>query len=122
MLAVMLRPDLSETLAEQSRREDRPVADIVSDAVDLYLESQWRAKLDEELEAYVKLHPELMRTHYGLWVAIHEGAVVDQDQDHVTLYRRVRQRYGRVPVLVCEVTAEPIEEIRLRTPSTGRTA
>ena len=120
MEELTLRPDLSETLAEQSRREERPVTDIVSDAVEQYLEAKWHAKLDEELAAYIELHPELVRTHFGAWVAVHDGAVVDQDQDRVALYRRVRQQYGRVPVLVCEVTAEPVEEVWLRTPSTGR--
>lgn len=120
MQALTLRPDLSATLAEQSRREDRPVTEIVSDAVEQYLERKWHDKLDEELAAYSKLHPELVRTHFGAWVAVHDGAVVDQDQDRVALYRRIRQQYGRVPVLVCEVTAESVEEIWLRTPSTGR--
>ena len=120
MQALTLRPDLSATLAEQSRREDRPVTEIVSDAVEQYLERKWHDKLDEELAAYSKLHPELVRTHFGAWVAIHDGAVVDQDRDRVALYRRIRQQYGRVPVLVCEVTAESVEEIWLRTPSTGR--
>ena len=40
MQALTLRPDLSETLAEQSRREGRPVSDIVSDAVEQYLEAK----------------------------------------------------------------------------------
>ncbi len=120
MQALTLRPDLSATLTEQSRREDRPITEIVSDAVEQYLERKWHDKLDEELAAYSKLHPELVRTHFGAWVAIHDGAVVDQDRDRVALYRRIRQQYGRVPVLVCEVTAESVEEIWLRTPSTGR--
>ena len=120
MQALRLRPDLSATLVEQSRREDRPITEIVSDAVEQYLERKWHDKLDEELAAYSKLHPELVRTHFGAWVAIHDGAVVDQDRDRVALYRRIRQQYGRVPVLVCEVTAESVEEIWLRTPSTGR--
>ena len=120
MQTLTLRPDLTATLTAQSRREARPVDDIVSDAVEQYLEAQWRTQLDEELAAYVKLHPELVRTHFGAWVAVHDGAVIDHDLDRVALYRRVRQRYGRIPVLVCEVTEQPVEEIWLRTPSTGR--
>lgn len=121
MQALTLRPDLSATLAEQSRREERSITAIVSDAVEQYLERKWHDKLDEELAAYIELHPALVRTHFGVWVAVHDGAVVDEDRDRVALYRRVRRQYGRMPVLVCEVTAEPVEEIWLRTPSTGRT-
>lgn len=120
MQMLTLPHDLTETLVAQSRREARPIDDIVSEAVEQYLEAKWRAKLDEELAAYVKLHADLVHTHFGAWVAIHDGTVVDHDQDRVALYRRVRQHYGRVPVLVCEVTAEPVEEIWVRTPSTGR--
>lgn len=64
MQALTLCPDISETLAEQSQREGRLVTDIVSDAVEQYLETKWHAKLDEELAAYVKLHPDLVR---ALW-------------------------------------------------------
>jgi hypothetical protein len=55
-----------------------------------------------------------------MWIAIHNGELVDQDRDKAELYRRVRQRFGRKPVLMLEVKAEAIEEIWLRTPSTGR--
>ncbi len=42
------------------------------------------------------------------------------DCDKAALYRRIRDRFGRVPVLMREVKPEAVEEIWLRTPGTGR--
>ena len=36
MQVLTLRPDFTETLTAQSRREERPVEDILSDAVERY--------------------------------------------------------------------------------------
>ena len=39
--------------------------------------------------------------------AIHNGKVVDHDQDFQSLHSRIRQRFGRQPVLLRRVEAEP---------------
>lgn len=66
------------------------------------------------------MHGRLWQEMPGMWVAIHNSELVDQDRDRVELYRRVRQRLRNKPVLMREVRAEAVEEIWLRTPSTGR--
>ena len=38
----------------------------------------------------------------------------------MTLYRRVRAKYGQIAVLLRQVKEQPYEEIWLRTPSTSK--
>lgn len=66
------------------------------------------------------MHVRLWQELPGMWVAIHDGELVDQDRDKAALYRRIRDRFGRIPVLMREVKPEAVEEIWLRTPSTDR--
>lgn len=80
----------------------------------------WRERLEQEIAAYEAMHAELWERLPGMWVAIHDGQLADQDRDKVELYHRVRDRFGRIPVLIRKVKAVPTEEIRLRTLSTGR--
>jgi hypothetical protein len=95
---------------------------MVNEAVEHYLRERQRAKLDQEILAYEALHTELWQKHLGQWVAVHEQKLVDYDSDRAALYRRVRAKYGQISVLLRQVTEQPVEEVWLRTPSTGKIA
>ncbi|MEK7326887.1 MAG: DUF5678 domain-containing protein [Chloroflexota bacterium] len=116
METIMLRADLQEALEKDAQLESRSVNDIVNEAVERYLREQQRAKLDNEIEAYEAMHPEIKKKHFGQWVAVHNRQLVDHDPDRVELYRRVRVRYGRMSVLIRQVREQPVEEIWVQTP------
>jgi glutamyl-tRNA reductase len=120
MDTIVLRSDLYRVLEQNAQEEARSVSEIVNEAVEHYLREQQRAKLNREIQAYEALHAELQRKYLGQWVAVHNQAVVDHDQDRVILYRRIRAKYGRTAVLLRQVTEHPHEEIWLRTPSMGK--
>ena len=119
---IALREDLGIQLMEDAEQSETSVDQLLNQAVEEFLLNKQRAKIDGEVAAFVRLHPELWRTKPGQWVAIHNSHLVDADSNRVALYRRVRERYGRVPVLIREVTAEAEQDIWLRTPSTGKMA
>ena len=62
------------------------------------------SKGEREYQAFLRLLPELLATHRGLYVAVHEGRVVDRDADDIALIRRVHERVGYVPIHVGRVT------------------
>ncbi len=66
-----------------------------------------KSKGEREYEAFLRLLPELLLTHKGLHVAIHDGKVVDTDTDDIALIKRVHTRVGYVPIHVGEVTDQP---------------
>ena len=68
------------------------------------------------------MHDELRQKYLGEWVAVHDQKLVEHDSDGLALYRRVRARFGRISVLIRHVTEESVEEVWIRTPSTGKIA
>lgn len=65
------------------------------------------SKGDREYQSFLRLLPELLATHRGRYVALHEGKVVDADADDIALVRRVHGRVGYVPIHVGLVTGRP---------------
>ena len=61
-------------------------------------------KGQREYQAFLRLLPQLLATHRGQYVAIHDGQVVDQDADDIALIQRVLARIGYVPIHVGLVT------------------
>jgi hypothetical protein len=53
------------------------------------------------------LLPQLLPTHRGKYVAIHNEQVVDSDTDDIALIQRVHARVGYVPIHVGLVTEQP---------------
>lgn len=119
MLSVALRPELSEPLELDAQELNRSVNELVNEAVENYLRARQQEKLNQEIVAYEAMHSQLKQTYLGRWVAIHDSQLVDSDADGAALYKRIRGEYGRKAVLIRQVAAEPVEEIWIRTPSTG---
>jgi hypothetical protein len=69
-------------------------------------------KGEREYHAFLRLLPELLATHRGQYVAIHEGQVVDSGADDIALIQRVHARVGYVPIHVgLVVEPRPVERI-----------
>ncbi len=66
-----------------------------------------RTKWEREYQAFRRLLPQLLATHAGRFVAIHEGQVVDSGEDKIELALRVLAKIGNVPIHVGLVTEEP---------------
>lgn len=115
-----LPQDLAESLASAADQMGTSVETLIQEAIRQYLATRRREQLEQEIAAYEAMHAWLWQEMPGMWVAIHGAELVDQDRDKTALYRRIRDRFGRIPVLMREVKPEAVEEIWLRTPSTGR--
>jgi hypothetical protein len=75
------------------------------------------AQMQQEVLAFQTLHPHLVNTHLGEFVAIKAGQLVDHDPDFDTLIDRVRETYGdEAIVMVDQVLPALPPEIRLRSP------
>lgn len=120
MEAILIKPELRELLLKDAEQEQRSVSDIVNEAVEHYLHDRQTLKLDQEIAAFERLHPDLVKTHLGKWVAVFDQQLVDHDQERQALYQRVRAKYGRATILIRRVLEQPVEELWIRTPSTGK--
>jgi hypothetical protein len=66
-----------------------------------------RNKWEREYRAFKRLLPELLKTHYGKYVAIHDEQVVDSGDDRMELIFRVLDKVGNVSIHVDYVGVEP---------------
>jgi hypothetical protein len=75
-------------------------------------EDKWR----REQQAFRGLLPELLKTHRGEYVAIHEGRVVASGADKLDVAGQAYARYGYVPIYVSLVTDRSPPPIRIPSP------
>ncbi|MGL4551711.1 MAG: hypothetical protein ACRC33_11020 [Gemmataceae bacterium] len=69
-------------------------------------------KYERERRAFEELLPELLKTHRGLWVAIHEERVEDADANELVLAERVLKRVGNVSIHIGLVAESvPVERL-----------
>lgn len=64
------------------------------------------SKGEREHRAFLRQLPQLLATHAGKYVAIHNGSVVDADTDEIALILRVHKHIGYVPIHVALVSEE----------------
>jgi hypothetical protein len=64
-------------------------------------------KWEQEYRAFLRLLPQLLQTHRGQFVAIHEGRVVDSDSDEMALARRAIATIGPIPIHIDRVAEQP---------------
>ena len=103
---------LKQAASEQTTKPE----EIVETAVRAYLRQIEREKIKAEVEAFRSMHDKLVKEYLGQYVAIHNGQVVDHDEDFQPLHSRIRQRFGRQPVLLRRVEAEPERVLVFRSP------
>jgi hypothetical protein len=97
-----------------SRLEVPPLSDpITQPAVVLDLPAEPVDKWEREYRAFLRLLPELLRTHRGKYVAVHEEQIVGSGDDKVALALALYRRLGYVPIYVGLVAESPIEKARL---------
>jgi hypothetical protein len=66
-----------------------------------------RTKWEREYQAFQRLLPQLLATHRGQYVAVHNEQVVDSGDDKLALALRVLAKVGNVAIHVGRVTEEP---------------
>lgn len=115
-IQLSLKPDLIESLTEIADEQGVTVERVVDDLVRHFLhQARWQ-KIEQENTHFVALHPQLKRDYYHQHVAILEGKLVDHDGDLDVLAGRVREKFGRLPVLIAFVDDEPSPTFKIRRP------
>lgn len=71
------------------------------------------AKFQRERAAYYRLLPELLKTHLGKVVAIHDGQVVEAGTSRIEVAMATFRRVGAVPIFVELVTEDPPRVFRI---------
>lgn len=82
--------------AQEAREPHEPVAEEP-------IEELHRAAFERERQAFERMESDLLAGHHGLFVAVRDGRIVDEDPDEVALARRLQRDYPNSFVLVRQV-------------------
>lgn len=75
-----------------------------------------QADMEREVAAFEALHPQLIASHLGAFVAIREGELIDADPNELALIERVRQRYPAGVILIRKVEQALPPVLNFRSP------
>lgn len=109
-------------IVEQAQQNRKDVSDLVNDVVanafvpNTPEEHPARDKMLQEIEAYKKMHPRLVKKYLGQFVAIHKGKLVDHDSDKEALFLRVQEKFPGQIVLQRQVLENPDPVLHFRSP------
>ena len=105
-LAQMRQQEVSEVLLA-----------VLEDALPVdTLDTEEDGTIQQEMSAYVALHPQLKEKHLGQHVAIYQGELIDVDADYGQLYERILEQYPDEFVWLTTVKEEAIDTIHMRSP------
>ena len=107
---------LVEELKQATSQDGTSIDSVFADLALQYLREARDKKLQTEFERYQAMHAELKEKYLSQHVAIFEGRLVDHDSDVTEMVIRVRQRFGRAPVLITQVDEKPMREFWIRSP------
>ena len=111
-ITITLSNEIYRQIAQQATLNRQNISDVVHDVVVRTFTSQntpvnpARDKMLQEVEAYKKLHPALVKTHLGQFIAIFQGQLVDSDPDKQTLFFRIKENFPNQIVLQRQVLLE----------------
>src|SRR3990170_3081704 len=77
-----------------------------------------RQKIEQEQEWWLNQPLKERAKYEGEFIAVHDQKLVDHDKDEAALYKRIRAKYGKTPVLV--MPADGPGEIHIYSPRVGR--
>ena len=107
-------------LEEIIKWEGGSTEEAIKKAITHYYDLIARRKIDAESEMFRRKHSRLRVKYLGRYIAMHGGRVVDHDRDLAALNLRIRKRFGRTPVLMRLVEAEPERALLFRSPRLER--
>lgn len=112
-MAVRLKePTLVRRIEHLARETSQPIEKMLETAVQTYLDELEREAIHAETEAFWKMHDELLKKYRGQHVALYQGEVVDHDEDASRLEKRIRERFGWLPVLIAPVRPGSRRDLR----------
>jgi hypothetical protein len=119
---------ISEQIYKQAqhlaKQQHRSVADIVSESIVLTPSPEVSSSkvvdlsepdetVEQEMLAYLDMHPTLWEQYPGQYVAIYQRQLIDHDDHLEALYERIDSRYPDEFVWITRVEFEPIKTVHI---------
>lgn len=110
MSTIELPYKLLNPLEELATRHGSSVESLLEDVISDYLRKQRHEQLLQEMDRFRAQHSLLKDQYAGQFIGMVDGRVLDHDADGGTLYKRLHQQYGELPILIVQMTDTPEQE------------
>lgn len=114
MPTMTIEPALYQRMMQTASTQDVTPEDVLQEALRHYFWDLDRGKIRDEARQYRQKHAQLKEAFLGQFIAIHEGQVVDHDAEFAPLYKRVREKFAPLPVMITQVKDSADEMITRR--------
>jgi predicted transcriptional regulator len=115
-VAIGLDEKTALELGQLARARAMEPSALAGEAIRAYLRSAARHEMEQEAQAFRRLHPDLLATIPGQYAAVYRGQLVDHDEDQLALYQRIEARLSGLPVLIRQVRPEVETTIMVHSP------
>lgn len=114
MITLHISEELAGTIKEEATIRGVSIEEYLRSAIQRERTLTARQKMEQDQVWWLSL-PLSKRVKYeGEFIAVHNQKLIDHDKDDAILYKRVRKKYEKTPVLV--MPAEGPKEIRMISP------
>jgi post-segregation antitoxin (ccd killing protein) len=116
LVAIGVNEKTAHDLAFLARTRAVEPSALAEEAIRAYLRSEAQHAMQQEAEAFLRLHPKLFALIPGDYAAIFGGQLVDHDPDQLMLLQRIEARFPGQPVLIRQVRSQVEQTIMVRSP------
>ena len=106
--------ELAGIIQQEAKIREKSVEDFLKTAIQRDRVLTARQKIEKEQEWWESLSLSKRAEYEGKYIAVHNKKLVDYDKNEKQLYARVREKYGKTPILI--MPAEGPREIRIFSP------
>jgi len=118
MTTLQVSKELAGTIQREAKTRGMSVDDYLRSVIQRERTLKARQKIEQEQEWWLALPLSERAKYEGEFIAVHDQKLIDHDKDETALNRRIREKYGKTPVLV--MPAEGPREIRIYSPQLVR--
>jgi hypothetical protein len=116
MLSIKLDDKTARELEWLAKERDIDPTSLAVEAIQAHVRTEAQRAMEQEGEAFRRLHPQLLDSIPGEYAAIYQGQLVDHDPGLLALLQRVEEHYPGRPVLIRQVQTEIEPVIHVRSP------
>lgn len=116
MQPLTLSPELTSLLTIEANRTGKTLSTLAEEWLRQQYQTLRREQLAFQTKRFWENHGALYARYPNRYVAFYNDEVLDSDEDMRELALRVRAAKGDLPVVIAQVTAEPIVGYQMRSP------
>ena len=116
MQSVTLSPELASVLTVEAKRSGKTLAALVEEWLRQQYQTLRREQLALQTNQFWANHATLYAQYPNQYVAFYNDEVLDHDNDMRQLALRFRAQHGNAPIVIAQVTPEPMTGYQMRSP------